>query len=373
MLTFKTFAKSLEMTQDSHVTNELGIFTLSLGNFTKHKLEPRLHAAAKAGFTVIDLFDDDWGCYLGDHGLDPEKLWEPTAENLAVATKLGNLIKELGMRVVCVQPLRGIEGIKDPQERKQQLGQVAKRFPFMRALQTNMTFICSQIRVDDGITIDLDTCAKDLYEIGEMAANYVKEHGGEKIFIGYEGLSWAQRNTWKSTWEVVAKVNHPNIGIILDAFNILAVEYADPYNPKGHGRRYDSEEEAISRLEASMTELVNTVPVEKILFVQLGDANLVDPAVFLPPAASEGIPRLLPWSRNHRLFPMEQSLGGYMPVELVVAAILATGYKGPLGLEVFNSSLFDEDPSVPATHATRAFVGLTSLFNVVEKVRPFWK
>ena len=61
-----------------------------------------------------------------------------------------------------------------------------------------------------------------------------------------------------------------------------------------------------------------------------------------------------------------------MPVELVAAAVLATGYKGPLSLEVFNKSLTAPDPSVPSHHAERGYVGLQNLVQAVGQAPRFW-
>lgn len=352
--------------------NPLGIATLSLGSCNHHLLEPRLRAAAKAGYKVIDLFDNDWAAYLGEHGLDPNACWSPTPENIAVATKLGKLVKDLGMEIGCTQPLRCIEGTLDPTERKQQLGLVKERFPFMRAFGTNVVFMCANIRRDAGVTADLETVSGDLRELGDMAIEYAKKDGGPPLYVGYEGLSWAQRNTWKASWDVVRTANHPNVGLILDSFNILAVEYANPYNPSGSGRIFDDEAEAIQRVKDSMSRLVKEVPADKILFVQLGDAVCVDPTTFKAPTDPE-TPKLLPWSRGYRLFPYEKHLGGYMPVDIVAAAILATGYKGALSLEVFNTSLEETGPEVPEIHAQRGIKGLRTLVAEVEKVEPFWK
>lgn len=353
-------------------TNEFGIATLSLGNSREHRLAPRLEAAAKAGYQWIDLFDECWAAYLEEHGLSGDQLWEPTAENLQVAHKLGNLVKALGMRIACTQPLRKIEGIKNPAERRDALNLVAKRFPFMRAFDTDLVFMCANIRTDDGVTSDLKTVARDLAELGDMAADYSKADGGRMLKIGYEGLSWATRNTWSSSWEAVRFANRPNVGLIVDAFNVLAVEFADPYNPAGHGRIYSTFEDSIGILTDSLASLVASVPGDRIFFFQCGDAELMDPATFLPPVDAE-TPALLPWSRGHRLYPLEQSRGGYMPVELVAAAVLATGYQGPISLEVFNKSLDVPGDEVPPVHAARGIEGLRELVRTAMALPPFWQ
>ena len=352
--------------------NELGIATLSLGNWREHRLAPRLEAAAQAGYQWIDVFDECWAAYLEEHGLSGDQLWETTPQNLQVARKLGDLVKALGMRIACTQPLRKIEGIKDPAERGAALDLVAKRFPFMRAFDTDLVFMCANIRTDSGVTSDLKTVARDLAELGDMAAAYAKADGGRMLKIGYEGLSWATRNTWSATWEAVRFANRPNVGLIIDAFNVLAVEFADPYNPGGHGRIYSTFEESIGILADSLSALAATVPGDRIFFFQCGDAELMNPATFLPPSDPE-VPTLLPWSRSHRLYPLEQSRGGYMPVELVTAAVLATGYQGPISLEVFNASLNMPGNDVPPVHATRGIEGLRKLAETATTLPPFWQ
>lgn len=352
--------------------NELGIATLSLGNWREHTLTPRLEAAAKAGYQWIDLFDECWAAYLVEHGLSGEELWEATPENLRVARKLGDLVKSLGMRIACTQPLRIIEGIIDPVERRAKLDLVVKRFPFMRAFDTDLVFMCANIRTDTGVTSDLKVVAGDLAELGDMAAAYSMADGGRMLKIGYEGLSWATRNTWSSSWEAVRFANRPNVGLIVDAFNILAVEFADPYNPAGHGRIYPTLEESLEVLTGSLASLAATVPGDRIFFFQCGDAELMNPSTFFPPE-DPSIPALLPWSRSHRLYPLEQSRGGYMPVELVAAAVLGTGYKGPISLEVFNASLNKPGDDIAMTHAVRGMYSLKTLYDTATKLAPFWK
>jgi 4-hydroxyphenylpyruvate dioxygenase len=352
---------------------QFGIATLSLGNWREHRLEPRLKAAARAGYSWIDLFDECWAAYLEENGLSGEAhhMWEPTQDNLNVARKLEGVVKSLGMRIACTQPLRMIEGIKDPEERQASLHLVAKRFPFMRAFDTDLVFMCANIRTDSGVTSDLKTVARDLAELGDMAAAFAKADGGRMLRIGYEGLSWATRNTWSSSWEVVRFANRHNVGLILDAFNILAVEFADPHNTAGHGRIYPTLEESLDVLTGSLVSLVLTVPGDRIFFFQCADAELMNPTSFLPPSDPD-TPVLLPWSRGHRLYPLEQSRGAYMPVELVAAAVLGTGYQGPISLEVFNTSLNQPGQMVPMDHAVRGVEALQALMKSSKSLQAFW-
>jgi 4-hydroxyphenylpyruvate dioxygenase len=359
----------MDMWPPPAIHNEFSIATLSLGNWRYHSLPTRLEEASKAGFKAIDLFDECWAEYLQSHGQDPNYLWDPTPENLQIARMLGKLVKSLGMRIACTQPLRKIEGIKDPAKRQQSFELVRKRFPFMRAFDTDLVFMCSSIDKEPDATLDYKTVARDLAELGHMAEDFSRKDGGRMLKIGYEGLSWAQRNTWASSWEVVRAANRHNVGLIIDSFNLLAVEFADPYNPEGHGRIYSTLNESIDVLKLSLASLVATVPGDRIFFVQLGDAELVKSS-FLKPGPED--PPLLPWSRGHRLYPMERDRGGYMPVELVAAAVLATGYNGPLSLEVFAHTLNQPDASVPSSHANRGYTGLQRLMKAVTEVSRFW-
>lgn len=161
------------------------------------------------------------------------------------------------------------------------------------------------------------------------------------------------------------KADHPNVQLVLDTFNMLAVEYADPYNPNGHGRIFDTEKESMAVLRESLHSLASTVDGRRICMVQVADAEKVDSRVFRPPT-DPSIPPLLPWSRNHRLYPSEQAIGGYLPVAECLAAIVACGYTGPLTVEVFNTSLASPDKASPSRHARRAIDGLKSVWKDVQ-------
>lgn len=241
----------------------------------------------------------------------------------------------------------------------------------MRAFDTDLVFICASTDKEPSSTLDFKTVARDLAEMGRRAEEFSHKDGGRMLRIGYEGLSWAQRNTWSSSWEVVRAANRHNVGLVLDSFNILAVEFADPYNPEGHGRIYPTLQESLDVLRMSLASLVATVPGDRVFFVQLGDAERMNPRAFHAPV-DPNVPALLPWSRKHRLYPLETDRGAYLPVDLTLAAILATGYEGPLSLEVFASPLVSADPDVARAHATRGAHGLQQLCDRAGRVDAFW-
>ena len=70
---------------------------------------------------------------------------------------------------------------------------------------------------------------------------------------------------------------------------------------------------------------------------------------------------------------MEQSRGAYMPVELVAAAVLGTGYRGPISLEVFNASLNQPGQMIPEEHASRGINALRLLCETTKSIPAFWQ
>lgn len=93
----------------------------------------------------------------------------------------------------------------------------------------------------------------------------------------YEGLSFAaHRRSWQDVWEIVEAANRPNLGICLDSFNTLALEWADPYAISG---LVSPNVDAL--LQANMEELVRRVPGEKIFFYQVAVSVVSVPPLLL--------------------------------------------------------------------------------------------
>ena len=129
--------------------------------------------------------------------------------------------------------------------------------------------------------------ADDFAELGEVA----KAHG---VRVGYEALAWGRHiNDHRDAWEIVRRADHDNIGLIVDSFHTL-------------GRKLDPNS-------------IRSIPGDKIFFVQLADAPLIDMD-------------LLYWSRHFRNMPGE----GDLDVTEFMRAVMASGYAGPISLEIFN-------------------------------------
>lgn len=60
------------------------------------------------------------------------------------------------------------------------------------------------------------------------------------------------------------------------------------------------------------------------------------------------------WSRNARLFPFEEDMGGYLPImDFVEVVFEDAGFRGWVSMELFSRTMSDSDPGVPRSHAQR--------------------
>ena len=265
------------------------IATVSLSGTLPEKLE----AAAAAGFHAIELFENDLLCYPGS----PAEVRQRCAE--------------LGLAISLFQPFRDFEGC--PRDRLQRnIERAERKFDLMQELGCELMLLCSNVQAD--ALGDAEILAADLALLAELA-------GARGLRVGYEALAWGTHvNTWRQVWELVRRVDHPALGVILDSFHTLAL--GD--DPAG----------------------IVAIPGEKIFFVQMADAPIVTMDV-------------LDWSRHLRCFPGqgEFDLAGFL------APILQTGYDGPLSLEVFNDGFRAAPPRSTAAD------GLRSLLYLEEKTR----
>ena len=210
---------------------------------------------------------------------------------------------DLGLTIEVYQPFRDFEAMPD-QQRGRNLDRAERKFDVMQALGTDLVLVCSNTQ---SAAIDEDLrAAADLAEMAERA-------GRRGLRVGFEALSWGRHvNRWGHAWRIVQQAAHPALGLIVDSFHTLAL--GD--DPSGIAR----------------------VPAEKLFLVQMADA----------PKLSMDV---LSWSRHFRNFPGQ----GDLDVVGFMRAVLASGYTGPLSLEVFN----DDFRAAPGRFVARD--GLRSL------------
>ncbi|MEO3432019.1 TIM barrel protein [Inquilinus sp. CAU 1745] len=220
--------------------------------------------------------------------------------------EVGAMVRDCGLEITMFQPFRDFEGMPEPQ-RSRAFDRARRKFDLMGELGTDLMLICSN--VSPVALGGIDRAADDLRELGALAA----ERG---LRVGYEALAWGRHvSDHRDAWEIVRRADHPNVGLILDSFHTLA-------------RKID-------------VESIRSIPGDRIFIVQLADAPLIDMD-------------LLYWSRHFRNMPGE----GDLPVVDFMRAVAATGYAGPLSLEIFNDQFRGGSPKSISVDGKRSLVYL---------------
>ena len=260
-------------------------------------LREKLDAIVKAGFDGIEIFEQD---FIADTGTPRE---------------IGNLIRDHGLEITLFQPFRDFEGLTGD-ARKRAFDRAKYKFDTMVELGTDLILVCSSTHPD--ALGGIDRAADDFRELGAIAAE-------RNLRVGYEALAWGRHvNDHRDAWEIVRRADHPNIGLILDSFHTLA-----------------------RKIEPNT---IRRIPSDKIFFVQLADAPLIDMD-------------LLYWSRHFRNMPGE----GDLAVTDFMRAVAATGYDGPISLEIFNDQFRGGRPEGLARDGYRSLV---ALMDDVRKAEP---
>lgn len=200
------------------------------------------------------------------------------------ARDVARMCGDLGLKICALQPFRDFEGMPEPL-RKQGFRRIEKKFDLMQELGTDLLLVCSN--VSPASLGGIDRAADDFSELGERAS-------ARGLRVGFEALAWGRHvSDYRDAWEIVRRANHHSIGIILDSFHTLAPSFP--------------------------VAAIRAIPGDRIFLVQLADAPQLDLDV-------------LSWSRHFRCFPGQ----GNLAIKDFMQAVDATGYQGPLSLEIFN-------------------------------------
>jgi 4-hydroxyphenylpyruvate dioxygenase len=308
------------------------IATVSLGAAHLHPIVAKLDAAARNGQQGLELFHDDLAqlakTLRQDDSPRSDREYEIDAAHL-----LRNLCIERGLEILALQPFRHYEGLKDPIQHANRIDELKHWVELCKIMGDSLFILIPSSFLDPSEITDLAEAADVAFPVR----------------IAYEALAWGTYiNTWEDCWDVIQRANRPNLGICLDTFNIAARVWADPTNPTGRLPAHADQD-----LQESMNRLVLEIDPARVLMVQLADGERVDPQT--PFLQDPGLPTLLAWSRNARLFPFEEERNGYLPIrEVVDACIKRLGYTGWVSMEVFSRTLGVDNPSVPMEHAVRA-------------------
>ncbi|QQR40027.1 bifunctional sugar phosphate isomerase/epimerase/4-hydroxyphenylpyruvate dioxygenase family protein [Devosia rhizoryzae] len=224
----------------------------------------------------------------------------------ASARDVRQMAADLGLAITLFQPFRDFEGLPEPL-RSRAFERAKRKFALMNELGTDLMLVCSN--VSPAALGGIDRAAADFRELGELAAQ-------SGVRVGFEALAWGRHvNDHRDAWEIVRRADHRSVGIILDSFHTLSRKL-DPGS-------------------------IRAIPGDKIFIVQLADAPLIDMD-------------LLYWSRHFRNMPGE----GDLPVVDFMRAVAATGYAGPLSLEIFNDQFRGGSPRAISVDGRRSLVYL---------------
>jgi 4-hydroxyphenylpyruvate dioxygenase len=222
------------------------------------------------------------------------------------ARDIGARIRDYGLSIDLFQPFRDFEGLPGALRAKA-FDRAERKFDLMQELGADLVLVCSSVhpKALGGI----ERAAEDLRELGERAAT-------RGLRVGYEALAWGRFvNDHRDAWEIVRRANHPNTGLILDSFHTLS-RGIDP-------------------------DSIRQIPGDCIFFVQTADAPKIDMD-------------LLYWSRHFRNMPGE----GNLAVTDFMRAVVATGYAGPVSLEIFNDQFRGGRPHTVARDGYRSLITL---------------
>ncbi|MCA2010026.1 sugar phosphate isomerase/epimerase and 4-hydroxyphenylpyruvate domain-containing protein [Cereibacter sphaeroides] len=251
-------------------------------------LRDKLAAIAAAGFKGVEIFEQDFIAHDGG------------------PRDVGQMVRDHGLEITLFQPFRDFEGLPEPLRRRA-FARAERKFDLMAELGTKDILICSSCHPE--ALGGIDRMADDFAELGEIA----KPRG---IRLGFEALAWGKHvHDHRDAWEVVRRADHPNVGLILDSFHTLA-------------RKIDP-------------DTIRRIPGDKIFFVQLADAPLIEMD-------------LLYWSRHFRTMPGE----GDLNVTGFMRAVAATGYRGPVSLEIFNDQFRGGSSKLVAHDGFRSIAAL---------------
>jgi sugar phosphate isomerase/epimerase len=141
----------------------------------------------------------------------------------------------------------------------------------------------------------------------------------------------------------VEEANRPNIGLCLDTFQTAGGEWGDPTTTSGLIEDMGGISAREAKLKASLYELANTIPKDKIYLLQISDAYKPD-SPLKDKVDKSGLRPRGQWSHDYRPYPYN---GGYLPVEEVAKAVLQTGTRCWFSMEVFDGGKAGKEEREP--------------------------
>lgn len=316
--------------------------TVSIGT-PNTPLDQKLEVIAGAGFQGIELGFPDLLSFASKR-----KNREVQPQDFDILCDVGHEVQKMaeadGLKIVMLQPFSNFEGWKEGSEGREDAFRRAKGWiRIMQAVGTDMLQVWSnnknyrvkyhwltsfQVGSTDSphAVGSLDYLASDLRQLADLLAPH-------NFRLAYENWCWATHAPdWKDIWEIVQKVDRPNVGLCLDTFQTAGGEWADPTTASGLIERAGGKEALESQFKTSLEILARNIPKEKIYILQISDAYKPRTPLNSEPDENGLRPRGR-WSSCLRPVPFD---GGYLPVVDFAQAVLKTGFRGWFSMEVFD-------------------------------------
>ena len=272
--------------------DDFGMDTITLAG----PLDAKLAAMRAAGFTQVMISARD----IAGH---------PGGEAAAA-----RLVRDSGLRATGFQVLRDFEGLSGHLHAYKV--DIAKAMLRMcQALGAKVLLVCSSTSTH--ATGDREHLARDLRKLAMLAVPL-------GIRIAYEGLSWGRHvNEYTQAWEIIEAADHPNLGLGMDSFHVLATDTA--------------------------LDALDLIDPDRLFLVQLADF------MWQQTRSSE---ERMNTARHFRVFPGEGVHSAQ--VTDLVRRLDAMGYRGDYSFEVFNDDYVQLPLAIVAERARRAAAWLSS-------------
>ena len=317
------------------------IATVSLGRAAAgHQLPSKIRSAAAHSIRGVEIFYEclEQRAIELTGSLSADGLLEAAAETAYSC-------KQYRIKVVCLQPLLFFEGLTDKAARAAAFERLKLWFKLCHILETDLIQIPTNFQQHD-TTGEADQIVTDLTEAALLGLQE-----SPVIRLAYEGVSWGTHiDTWDGSWEIVKRINLPNLGLCLDTFHVTARLWGDPAATTGRRPTGDTD------LTASLEKMVTELDVDKVFYIQVGDAERLSSPItphheFYDPKQHER----MSWSRNARLFAFEHDKGAHLPVDQVLDTLVRRlGYRGWVSMEIFSTGLYKQDLDLPEHLVRRA-------------------
>ena len=247
-----------------------------------------IRTAHQAGFDVIEIWAAKLWDYLATHSL----------------SELKHLFSEYGVVAYSINSLENIT-FRSADDERDLLDQFMQLCHIARELECPYIVAVPSPRPPD-VTHEMITeeSIRVLGRLGEGAAFY-----GVKVAFEFLGFPTSSVRTLAHSWEILQRVNHPRVGLVIDTFHFY--------------------------VGGSSLESLRMVTRDRIFLVHINDA--------------EDRPRV-ELQDQHRLLPGR----GILPLREIISGLRSIGYDGVISVEIFRPEYWAWDPVRLATEARLA-------------------